>query len=246
MTARRTILVTGGSNGIGRATALRAAEAGWDVAVGFHTNHAAADEVVRACTGSGVRAVAAPGDVSTTAGVESCFAAVDETFGRLDALVTSAGVVSPLGRVADMSEERIARVVRVNLTGTLLCAGAAVRRMSTSRGGTGGVIVTVSSRAAVWGGPGEYVDYAASKAGVDAVTVGLAAEVLAEGIRVVGVRPGVIATGIHEPGRLERVTPNLPMQRPGTPEEVAAAILWLLSDEASYVVGTLLDVGGGR
>lgn len=246
MTGRRVVLVTGASSGIGRATALRAAAAGWDVAVGYRSDAEAAEEAARSCEALGVRAVAAAGDVSTAAGVESCFAVVDEHFGRLDALVTSAGVVSPLGRVEDMTEERIARVLQVNVVGTLLCAGAAVRRMSTRHGGEGGVIVTVSSRAAVRGGAREYVDYAASKAAVDAVTVGLAAEVLVEGIRVVGVRPGVIATGIHEPGRLERVTPQLPMQRAGTPDEVAAAIVWLMSDEASYVVGTLLDVGGGR
>ncbi|MFL6099641.1 MAG: SDR family oxidoreductase [Actinomycetales bacterium] len=246
MTGRRVVLVTGASSGIGRATALRAAAAGWDVAVGYRTGWQAADETARSCEAHGVRAVTAPGDVTTAAGVDSSFAMVDEQFGRLDALVTSAGVVSPLGRVEEMTEDRIARVLQVNVVGTLLCAGAAVRRMSTHHGGQGGVIVTVSSRAAVRGGAGEYVDYAASKAAVDAVTVGLAAEVLAEGIRVVGVRPGVIATGIHAPGRLERVSPSLPMQRAGTPDEVAAAIVWLMSDEASYVVGTLLDVGGGR
>jgi NAD(P)-dependent dehydrogenase (short-subunit alcohol dehydrogenase family) len=174
------------------------------------------------------------------------FDAVEAAFGRLDALVANAGVVSPSGRVEDMTQERIERVLRVNVTGTLLCAGAAVRRMSTRHGGSGGVIVTVSSRAAVRGGAEEYVDYAASKAGVDAITVGLAAEVVADGIRVVGVRPGVIDTDIHEAGRLDRVVPTLPMGRPGTVEEVAAAIVWLMSPEASYVTGTLLDVSGGR
>jgi NAD(P)-dependent dehydrogenase (short-subunit alcohol dehydrogenase family) len=214
--------------------------------VGYLADRSAAAEVVELCTEAGARAVAAPGDVGTAEGVESCFATVDASFGRLDALVTSAGVVSPLGRVEDMTADRIERVLRANLVGTLLCAGAAVRRMSNRYGGDGGVIVTVSSRAAVRGGAGEYVDYAASKAGVDAVTVGLAAEVVAEGIRVVGVRPGVIETDIHAPGRLERVAPTLPMGRAGTPEEVAAAILWLMSADASYVTGTMLDVGGGR
>jgi NAD(P)-dependent dehydrogenase (short-subunit alcohol dehydrogenase family) len=243
---RPVVLVTGGSRGIGRATAVRAAAAGWDVAVGARTESEAALAVVQECARVGARAVPAAGDVATSDGVESCFASVDAAFGRLDALVTSAGVVSPLGRVEDMTADRVAQVLQVNLVGTLLCAGAAVRRMSTRHGGRGGVIVTVSSRAAVRGGAGEYVDYAASKAGVDAVTVGLAAEVLGEGIRVVGVRPGVIATDIHAPGRLERVQPNLPMGRAGTPDEVAAAIVWLMSGDASYVVGTLLDVGGGR
>lgn len=243
---RPVVLVTGASRGVGRAVAIRAAATGWDVAVGCRSDTEAAAAVRRDCAAAGAHAVAAPGDVGAADGVESCFAAVDATFGRLDALVTCAGVVSPLGRVEDMTAERIERVLRVNLVGTLLCAGAAVRRMSTRHGGTGGVIVTVSSRAAVRGGAGEYVDYAASKAGVDAVTIGLAEEALPDGIRVVGVRPGVIATDIHAPGRLERVAPALPMGRAGTPDEVAAAVVWLLSDEASYVVGTMLDVGGGR
>jgi NAD(P)-dependent dehydrogenase (short-subunit alcohol dehydrogenase family) len=244
--SRPVVLVTGASKGIGRATALHAAAAGWDVAVGYRSDRAAADLVVQGCVAAGAQAVVAPGDVSSAAGVETCFAAADAGFGRLDALVSSAGIVSPLRRVDEMTEDELAEVLRVNVTGTLLCAGAAVRRMSSKYGGDGGVIVTVSSRAAVLGGAGEYVDYAASKAAVDAITIGLAAEVLADGIRVVGVRPGVIETGIHAPGRLERVAPNLPMKRPGTADEVANAIVWLMSPEASYVTGTMLDVGGGR
>ena len=243
---RPVVLVTGASKGIGRATALHAAAAGWDVAVGYRSDRAAAEDVAQACLDAGAQAVVAPGDVSTAVGVDSCFAAVDTGFGRLDAVVTSAGVVSPLRRVDEMTAEQVAEVLRVNVVGTLLCAGAAVRRMSQRYGGHGGVIVTVSSRAAVRGGAGEYVDYAASKAAVDAITVGLGAEVLAEGIRVVGVRPGVIETGIHATGRLERVAPSLPLKRPGTVDEVANAIVWLMSPEASYVAGTLLDVGGGR
>jgi NAD(P)-dependent dehydrogenase (short-subunit alcohol dehydrogenase family) len=244
--SRPVVLVTGASRGIGRATAIRAAAAGWDVAVGYRAASADAEQVLQACADAGAAAVAAPGDISTSTGVEACFAAVDERFGRLDALVTSAGVVSPLRPVEAMTEEELAEVLRVNVTGTLLCAGAAVRRMSHRHGGDGGVIVTVSSRAAVRGGAGEYVDYAASKAAVDAITVGLSAEVLEDGVRVVGVRPGVIETGIHAPGRLDRVAPGLPMKRAGTAEEVANAIVWLMSPEASYVAGTLLDVGGGR
>jgi NAD(P)-dependent dehydrogenase (short-subunit alcohol dehydrogenase family) len=243
---RPVVLVTGASKGIGRATAQRAAASGWDVAVGYRSAATEAQEVVRACVDAGAKAVGAPGDISTAAGVERCFAEVDAHFGRLDAMVTSAGVVSPLRRVEDMTEDELAEVLRINVTGTLLCAGAAVRRMSRRHGGAGGVIVTVSSRAAVRGGAGEYVDYAASKAAVDAITVGLNAEVIEEGIRVVGVRPGVIETAIHAPGRLERVTPGLPMKRAGTADEVANAIVWLMSPEASYVAGTLLDVGGGR
>jgi NAD(P)-dependent dehydrogenase (short-subunit alcohol dehydrogenase family) len=240
------VLVTGASKGIGRATALHAAATGWDVAVGYRSDRAGADDVVRACIDAGAQSVVSAGDVSTTAGVDACFAAVDAGFGRLDALVTSAGIVSPLRRLDAMTEQQVAQVLRINVVGTLLCAGAAVRRMSRRYGGDGGVIVTVSSRAAVRGGAGEYVDYAASKAAVDAITVGLGAEVLEEGIRVVGVRPGVIETGIHAPGRLERVAPHLPLKRPGTVDEVANAIVWLMSPEASYVAGTLLDVGGGR
>ena len=167
-------------------------------------------------------------------------------FGRLDALVANAGVVTTRARVDAMTAERISRVLQVNVVGLLLCAGAAVRMMSTARGGAGGVIVLVSSRAAVRGGAGHYVDYAASKGAVDTVVVGLAAEVVEEGIRVVGVRPGIIATDIHEPGRLQRAAPGLPLKRPGTVDEVAAAIGWLVSAEASYVTGTLLDVSGGR
>jgi NAD(P)-dependent dehydrogenase (short-subunit alcohol dehydrogenase family) len=244
--SRPVVLVTGASKGIGRATAVHAAAVGWDVAIGYQSDRAAADEVARECVAGGAKSVLAPGDVSTASGVEACFAAVDAGFGRLDALVTSAGIVSPLRRVDEMTEDEVAQVLRVNVVGTLLCAGAAVRRMSRRYDGDGGVIVTVSSRAAVRGGAGDYVDYAASKAAVDAITVGLSAEVLPEGIRVVGVRPGLIDTDIHAPGRLERVAPTLPLKRPGTVEEVANAIVWLMSPEASYVAGTLLDVGGGR
>src|SRR5580765_6429864 len=193
--SRPVVLVTGASRGIGRATAEHAARAGWDVAVGYRSDGPAAAAVVRACEDAGARAVAAGGDVSRAAEVERVFRQVDTTFGRLDALVTNAGVVTPSARVDEMTADRIERVLRLNVVSTLLCAGAAVRRMSTRYGGQGGVIVTVSSRAAVRGGAGEYVDYAASKAAVDAITVGLGAEVLAEGIRVVGVRPGVIETG---------------------------------------------------
>jgi NAD(P)-dependent dehydrogenase (short-subunit alcohol dehydrogenase family) len=244
--SRGVVLVTGASRGIGQATAQLAAARGWDVAVGYSRDSTGAAETVRRCTAAGARAVAVHGDVGRSDGVERVFELVDREFGRLDAVVANAGVVTPLARVEDMTAERIEDLLRVNVTGVLLCAGAAVRRMSTAHGGTGGVIVTISSRAAVHGGAEEYVDYAASKAAVDAITVGLAEEVVAEGIRVVGVRPGVIDTDIHAPGRLERVTPGLPMSRPGTVEEVAAAIVWLMSPEASYVTGTLLDVGGGR
>jgi NAD(P)-dependent dehydrogenase (short-subunit alcohol dehydrogenase family) len=243
---RPVALVTGGGRGIGRATAELLATQGWDLVLGYRADHAAAAAVVETCRAAGARAVAVAADVATEAGVENLFAATAHEFGRLDALVANAGIVVPRSRVDAMTASRIEQVLRVNVVGSLLCAGAAVRVMSTARGGPGGVIVLVSSRAAVRGGPGEYVDYAASKGAIDSMVVGLAAEVVDEGIRVVGVRPGIIATDIHEPGRVERAAPGLPMKRPGTPEEVAAAIAWLMSAEASYVTGTLLDVSGGR
>ena len=246
MVRERTALVTGGSRGIGAATAVGLARAGWDVAISYRERAEDAAKVVEACTAAGRRAIAVQADVADPAQVERLFAEVDARLGPLVALVNNAGVVSPLGRVADYDAERVSRVLAVNVTGAFLVAGAAVRRMSTASGGSGGVIVNVSSRAAVLGGTGEYVDYAASKAAVDALTVGLAKEVATEGIRVVGVRPGLIETEIHEPGRLDRLAGTPPLGRPGTPEEVAAAIVWLASPEASYVTGTTLDVSGGR
>lgn len=242
----RTALVTGGSRGIGAATALALARDGWDVAISYRERADEAARVVERCTATGRRAVAVQADLADAAQVEPLFSSVTEALGPVVALVNNAGVVSPAALVADYSFERVARVLNVNVTAAFLCAGAAVRRMSTARGGSGGVIVNVSSRAAVLGGPGEYVDYAASKAAVDALTVGLAAEVAAEGIRVAGVRPGLIDTEIHAPGRLERLGGTPPLGRPGTAEEVAAAIAWLCSDAASYVTGATLDVSGGR
>ena len=246
MVRERTALVTGGSRGIGAATAVGLARAGWDVAISYRERAEDAAKVVEACTAAGRRAVSVQADVADSAQIEWLFAEVDARLGPLVALVNNAGVVSPLGRVADYDAERVSRVLAVNVTGAFLVAGAAVRRMSTASGGSGGVIVNVSSRAAVLGGTGEYVDYAASKAAVDALTVGLAKEVATEGIRVVGFRPGLIETEIHEPGRLDRLAGTPPLCRPGTPDEVAAAIVWLASPEASYVTGTTLDVSGGR
>ena len=190
--------------------------------------------------------MAVAADLADPGAVEPLFAAVDDAYGRLDLLVNNAGIVSPAGLVESYSAERLERVLRVNVTSAFLAAGAAVRRMSTANGGHGGVIVNVSSKAAQLGGSGEYVDYAASKAAIDALTFGLAREVADQGIRVVGVRPGLIATEIHAPGRLERVGTTPPLGRPGTAEEVAAAIVWLASPAASYVTGTTLDVAGGR
>lgn len=240
------IVITGGSRGIGAATARLAAREGHRVCVGYRSNDAAAQAVVKEIADAGGEAFAVRADTSAAAGVEALFAAVDERFGRLDGLVNNAGIAATAARVEGLDEERINRLLRTNVTGPLLCAGQAVRRMSTAHGGSGGVIVNVSSAAARLGGAGEYVDYAASKGAVDTMTTGLAAEVVTEGIRVVGVRPGLIETDIHEPGRLDRVAPNVPMKRAGTAEEIAESIVWLLSDAASYITGATLDVSGGR
>jgi NAD(P)-dependent dehydrogenase (short-subunit alcohol dehydrogenase family) len=242
----RTALVTGGSRGIGRATCLRLAADGWDVLLGYRERSAEADQVVAECRRRGVRALAVRADVAVEADVQDLFGTADVELGPLRAVVNNAGVVPPAGRVLDMGADRLRRLLEVNVVGAFLVAREAVRRMSTAQGGAGGVLVNVSSRAAQLGSAGEYVDYAASKAALDALTVGLAQEVAAEGVRVVGVRPGLIDTEIHAPGRLERLGSTPPLGRPGRPEEVADAIAWLVSDAASYVTGASLDVGGGR
>lgn len=239
-------LVTGGSRGIGAATAGALARAGWDVAISYRSRADAAADVVAAIRTAGRRALAVAADLADAASIEPLFGAVDDGLGRVQLLVNNAGIVSPAAPVDSYTAERLDAVLRLNVTGAFLAAGAAVRRMSTARGGAGGVIVNVSSRAAHLGGAGEYVDYAASKAAVDAMTVGLANEVAGRGVRVVGVRPGLIDTDIHEPGRLERLGTTPPLGRPGTAAEVAAAIVWLASPAASYVTGATLDVGGGR
>lgn len=242
------VVVTGGGRGIGAATALACAAAGFDVCLSYRADEAAAQQVVAGCAQAGVRATAVRADVGVEADVIGLFAAADR-MGTVTALVNNAGIVAPASRVDDLTPERIDQLMRVNVVGAFLCAREAVRRMSTRYGGAGGAIVNVSSRAGVLGSAGEYVDYAASKAAVDTLTVGLAREVAGEGIRVNAVRPGLIATDVHEtisPGRLQRLTPTVPMGRSGTPEEVAAAIVWLLSDAASFVTGALLDVSGGR
>lgn len=244
------LLITGASRGIGAATAVLAAQRGWDVAVNYTRDAAAAEAVaarVRAC---GRRALVVQADVADEGQVLAMFAAVDRDFGRLAGLVNNAGVVDQPARVDQMSLQRLTRMFAVNLTGSFLCAREAVKRMSKKHGGQGGVIVNLSSAAARLGSPGEYVDYAASKGALETMTIGLAKEVAEEGIRVNGVRPGHIYTDIHaaggEPGRVDRVKAMVPMKRGGRPQEVAAAILWLLSDEASFTTGAIVDVSGGR
>jgi NAD(P)-dependent dehydrogenase (short-subunit alcohol dehydrogenase family) len=244
------MLVTGGSRGIGAATALGAARQGYAVVLSYRTEAEAAAEVVRAIEADGGRALAVQADVAQEADVLRLFAACDAAFGPLTALVNNAGILSRQSRGEDMDAARIEHILRVNVVGSFLCAREAVRRMSTRRGGAGGAIVNVSSAAARLGAPGEFIDYAASKGAVDTFTLGLAKEVATEGIRVNAVRPGVILTDIHdtsgEIGRVERVAPLVPMQRAGTAEEVAASILWLVSDEASYVTATFIEASGGR
>jgi NAD(P)-dependent dehydrogenase (short-subunit alcohol dehydrogenase family) len=245
-----TLLITGGGRGIGAATALGAAKRGYAVAVNYASNHSAAVSVVAAIRADGGRAVAIQADVANEADVAKLFAAVDAELGRVTALVNNAGTIARQMRVEDMTEERIARVFAVNVTGAFLCAREAVRRMSTRHGGPGGAIVNVSSAASRLGSPGEYIDYAASKAAIDTMTIGLAKEVAEDGIRVNAVRPGIIETEIHalsgEPDRPRRMAATIPMKRAGTAEEVAETILWLLSNGASYVTGAIVDVAGGR
>ncbi len=243
------VIVTGGSRGIGAATAVLAAERGYDVCLAYRQAADAAAEVVDRCREYGRTAVAVEADVSVEADVARLFAAADEV-GPLGGLVNNAGILGRQSRLADLDPARIEHTLRVNVVGAFLCAREAVHRMSTAAGGAGGAIVNVSSRAAALGGANEYVDYAASKAALDAMTVGLSREVAGEGIRVNSVRPGLIYTDIHasggDPGRVDRLSGGVPMGRGGTPDEVARAILWLLSDESSYVTGTIIDVSGGR
>ena len=245
-----TLVITGASRGIGAATARLAAERGHDVCVNFRADKAAADAVVAEVRAIGRRAIAVQADVASEPAVVRLFEIVDSALGPVAALVNNAGILERQSRVEHMDAARISRVFATNVTGAFVCAREAVRRMSTRNGGRGGAIVNVSSRAAALGAPGEYVDYAASKAALDTLTVGLSKEVAGEGIRVNGVRAGIIDTEIHasggEPGRVARLGPEQPMGRGGRSIEVARAILWLLSDEASYTTGTFIDVAGGR
>ena len=244
------LVVTGGGRGIGAATARLAAGRGYAVCVNFLRDRDAAEAVVREIRNDGGRAISVPGDVASEADVVRLFQESDRSLGPLSALVNNAGIVERQSRVEAMDAARLQRMFATNVVGPFLCAREAIKRMSTRHGGKGGAIVNVSSGAARLGSPGEWVDYAASKGAIDTMTLGLAKELAGEGIRVNCVRPGFVNTGIHaaagEPNRIERLREGIPMKRGGEPEEVARAILWLLSDEASYSTGAILDVTGGR
>lgn len=245
-----TLVVTGGSRGIGAATARLAAARGYDVCVNYRSNRKAADAVVEAIERQGRRALAVGGNVAEEADVVRLFDEAEKTLGPLAGLVNNAGIVGPASRVADVSLARLREVFDINILGAFLCAREAVRRMSTARGGKGGAIVNLSSMASFLGGPGEFVHYAVSKGAIETFTIGLSREVAREGIRVNAVAPGLIDTEIHAsaglPERVKRLAPTVPMGRDGKAEEVAEAILWLLSDAASYVTGTSIRVSGGR
>jgi NAD(P)-dependent dehydrogenase (short-subunit alcohol dehydrogenase family) len=244
------VLITGASRGIGAATAKQAAAAGYAVAINYRVQADSANRLVDELRGLGAQAIAVQSDISVEKDVIAMFARIDAELGCLTALVNNAAILERQTTVLEMDAARINRVMQTNVTGSFLCAREAVRRMSTSAGGSGGAIVNVSSVASRLGSPGEYVDYAASKGAIDSLTIGLAGEVAAEGIRVNAVRPGVIYTDMHasggEPGRVDRIGPTLPLGRGGHAEEVANAILWLLSDQASYTTGSFIEVAGGR
>jgi NAD(P)-dependent dehydrogenase (short-subunit alcohol dehydrogenase family) len=244
-------VVTGGSRGIGAATARRLAEAGHDVAVSYHSEAGAAETVLAQVRAAGRRGVALRADVACEADVERLFDTVADQLGTVTGLVNNAGVTSPAGRLVDLSTDDLRRVVDVNVVGAILCARRAAQDMARSRGGAGGAIVNVSSGASTLGGAGDYVHYAASKAAVDTLTIGLSQELAADGIRVNSVSPGVIRTEIHargtrDPDRVDRAAAGIPMGRPGEPDEIAAPIVWLLGPDASYTTGAILRVAGGR
>lgn len=244
------ILITGASRGIGRATAILAGQQGYCIGVNYNHDDNAANETVQAVQSAGGQAVAIQGDVTIEGDVIHLFDATEQAFGLLDGFVNNAGVVAPASTLADMEVARMEHLFRVNILGAFICAREAARRMSTARGGKGGAIVNVSSIAPRLGSPFEYIDYAASKGALDVMTNGLAKELAKEGVRVNAVRPGLIETDIHasggQPDRAQQLSSQVPMGRPGTPEEIAETIIWLLGEQSSYVTGALLDVGGGR
>jgi NAD(P)-dependent dehydrogenase (short-subunit alcohol dehydrogenase family) len=244
--ARKILLVTGGSRGIGAATARLAAHHGFDVAVNYARDPATAAAVVAEIEGAGRRAIAVKADVAVEADVARLFATIDERLGRLTHLCCNTGITGPLSRLEALATADARTVIDTNVLGSLLCARAAIPRMSTRQGGSGGAMVFVSSAAATLGGAHEYVVYAASKGAVESLSIGLSKELADDGIRSNVVSPGPIATGIHPPGRLERVAKVVPLGRPGTPEEVAQAVVFLLSEQSSYTTGAVLRVAGGR
>lgn len=243
------MIVTGGSRGIGAATARLAATRGYQVAVNYVSNREAADQVVNDIAAAGGRALAVQADMAVEADIVALFKTVDRELGPVDVLVNNAGVIDQISRVDEMSFERVDRMMRINVTGPFICAREAIKRMSTRHGGKGGAIINISSAAAHRGGSGEYVDYAASKGAIDTFTEGLAKELAGEGIRVNGVRPGVVNTGIHasggNPDKPEKSSKSIPMGRAGNADEIANGILWLASDEASFTIGARLDIDGG-
>lgn len=244
------LVITGGSRGIGAATAEMAAKAGYAVAFNYAESVDAADALIARIRHAGGRAIGVQGDVTDEGAVEALFEEAEAAFGPVTALFNNAGITGPIRRLADLELSDLRRVMEINVIGSVLSARAAVRRMSTARGGAGGVIVNMSSRASEIGGGGEFVHYGASKGVIDTLTVGLAREVGGEGIRVNAVAPGLIETEIHARAgaadRVERLMPGVPMGRAGKPEEVASVVLWLMSDAASYVTGTVVKIGGGR
>jgi NAD(P)-dependent dehydrogenase (short-subunit alcohol dehydrogenase family) len=247
---KRTILITGSSRGIGAATALLAAKKGYQVCINYFSNAQAAESIVKTIIENGGKAKAYQADVSSESEVISLFSKIDTDFGTLSALVNNAGILEKQSSLVEMELNRIQKVINTNIISNLICSKEAIKRMSTKYGGKGGSIVNVSSIASKTGSPNEYVDYASSKGAIDTLTVGLSKELAGEGIRVNAVRPGFIYTDIHADGgevnRVDRLKAKIPLERGGQPIEVANAILWLLSDEASYVTGTFLDVAGGR
>ena len=246
----KVLVITGGSRGIGAATALLAGKRGYAVCVNYLRNQVAANNIVNELENMGVHAIAVAADIASEDQVNHLFEMVDIQLGRVTALVNNAGILEQQMRVEAMNAARLNRIFSANITGSFLCAREAIKRMSTKQGGMGGAIVNVSSVAARLGSPGEYVDYAASKGAIDAMTIGLSKEVADEGIRVNAVRPGFIYTDIHadggEPNRVERIKKLIPLKRGGQASEVANAILWLLSDEASYTTGSFIDIAGGK